>query len=56
MRKVVLELKIKVIIDANEDLSMNEFVQEIDYSIQDTTGCATVLDTELIDYEVTDSK
>ena len=56
MRKVVVEIKIKAVINVDGDIGISEIINEMDYDISDTTTKATIEDTEIIDYEVVDSK
>ena len=55
-RKVVIELRIKVVMTVDEGVGIGEIVNELDYQILDTTTKATIEDTEIYDYEVIDSK
>jgi hypothetical protein len=55
-RKVYIEVKVRVIAHIDEGTEVSEVVNELDYSFSDTTGKATVEDTEILDYEVKDSK
>ena len=55
-RKVTIELKVKLIAEIDEGVEVSEIVDELDYSFSDQTGNATILDTEILDSEVTDSK
>ena len=56
MRKVVVEIKIKAIINVDDDIEISEIIDELDYDFTDTTTKATIEDTEIIDYEIIDSK
>ena len=56
LRKVEVELKVKVLMVVNEGVQISNVVDEFDYQITDTTTEADILDTEIIDYEVKDSK
>jgi len=55
-RKVIVEIKTKVTMIVDEDIEVSEIIDELDYDISDTTSKATIEDTEIIDYEVVDSK
>jgi hypothetical protein len=55
-RKVTVELKIKVTMDVDEGVEIGDIISELDYEISDTTTQATIQDTEILDYEVTDSR
>ena len=56
MRKVFLEVKVKLVIDVDEDIMLDTVMDEMDYNFTDTTTKADIVDTEILDYEVTDSK
>ena len=56
MRKVVVEIKVKAIINVDDDIEISEIIDELDYDFTDTTTKATIEDTEIIDYEIIDSK
>ena len=56
MRKVHVELKVRLVLNVDEDIGVSEVLDELDYSFADTTTKADVEDTEILDYEVLDSK
>ena len=57
MRKVYIELKFRVIMDVEEGVSVDDIVSELDYNIDyNFDERASVLDTEMLDFEITDSK
>ena len=56
MRKVYIEVKVKLVVNMDEGVEVGDVVDELQYDFSDTTGKADVLDTEIMDYEVTDSK
>jgi hypothetical protein len=56
MRKVTVKLEMKVVMLVDEGVEISEVVNELDYKVNDTTTAADILDTEIIDYEVIDSK
>jgi len=56
MRKITVELKMKMMISVNDGVEVSEIIDELDYTIVDTTSQADILDTEILDYEVIDSK
>ena len=55
-RKMQVEVKVRLSIRADDDIELSEIMDEIDYNFSDTTTKAEVEDTEILDYEVTDSK
>ena len=56
MRKVTVQLEMQVVMRVNEGMEISDVVNELDYDIRDTTTAADILDTEITDYEVIDSK
>jgi hypothetical protein len=56
MRKVTIKLEMKVVMLVDEGVEISEVVNELDYQVNDTTTAADILDTEITDYEVIDSK
>jgi len=56
MRKVTIKLEMRMLMSVNEDIEIAEVIDELDYRFNDTTTVADVLDTEIIDYEVIDSR
>ena len=56
MRKVTIKLEMRVVMSVNEGIEISEVVNELDYQISDTTTSADILDTEITDYEIEDSK
>lgn len=56
MRKVTLKLQMRVVMSVDEGVEIADIVNELDYQLSDTTTAADILDTEIIDYEIEDSK
>ena len=56
MKKVTVDITIKALIYINDDASLSEVLDEMDYNITDTTTLATVIDTEMTNYDVIDSR
>ena len=56
MRKVTVEVKIKLTINADDGQDISEVIDEMDYDFSDTTGGADIEDMEILGHEVTDSK
>jgi len=56
MRKVYVEATVKIVINVDEGVEVGDVVQVLDYNFSDTTGNADVMDAEILDYEITDSK
>ena len=56
MRKVTVKLEMRIVMSVDEGVEISEVVNELDYQINDTTTAANILDTEITDFEVQDSK
>ena len=56
MRKVTVKLEMRVVMLVNEGIEISDVVNELDYQVSDTTTAADILDTEITDYEIEDSK
>ena len=56
MRKVTVKLEMNVVISVDEGVAISDVVNELDCQINDTTTAADILDTEITDYEIVDSK
>jgi hypothetical protein len=56
MRKVTVKLAMKIVMTVDEGMEISRVIDELDYQMTDTTTAADILDTEILDYEVMDSK
>jgi len=56
MRKVTVELKVKMVIYADEGKEISEVVDEMDYEFTYAESGADIMDSEIVDYEVLDSR
>ena len=56
MRKMVVTVEVKLWIRADEDIELATIIDELDYDFRDTTTKADIEDTEILDYEVVDSR
>jgi len=56
MRKVTIKLEMRVVMSVDEGIEIADVVNQLDYQVSDTTTTADILDTEITDYEVVDSK
>ena len=56
MRKVTVQLEMRIVMSVDEGVEISEIINELDYQVNDTTSAADILDTEITDYEVIDSK
>ena len=55
-RRVYVEATVRIIIDMNEGIDVKEVLDEMDYNFISKHDGADIVDTELINYEVEDSK
>ena len=56
MRTVAVKLEVNLTIKADDDVEISKIINELDYNFSDTTTKATVIDSDILDYEVIDSK
>jgi hypothetical protein len=56
MRKVYADVKVRLIINADEGVSIFETLENMDYNFTSSTDGADIVDTEIKDCEITDSK
>lgn len=56
MKKVCIELTVRLILNQDEDVETSEIINELDYNFKDTTGKADIIDAEFLDYDIKDSK
>ena len=56
MRKAFVEAKVKLVINMEEGVEVSTVIDEMDYSMVSTTTGADIMDTEILDYNVTDRK
>ena len=56
MRKVTIKLEMQIVMSVNEGTEISEVIRELDCQISDTTTSADILDAEIVDHEVIDSK
>jgi hypothetical protein len=55
-RKVYLEVKVRVILNLDDDTTVTKAMEEVDYSFNSNSKYFDVLDTEILDWEIIDSK
>ena len=55
-RKVYVDLAVRMVLWVDEGQSVQDVINELEYTFTDTTGNATVEDTEITGHEITDSK
>ena len=56
MRKVTLKLEMYIVMSVNEGVEISEVVNGLDCNVNDTTTAADILDIQITDYEIIDSK
>jgi len=56
MRKVYVDAKVRLIIRADDDQSIEEVLENMDYSFISQSDGADIEDTEIREWEITDSK
>ena len=56
MRKVYVEVKVRLIINQDDGVDTSQVIDEMEYEFTDTTGKADIVDTTIEEYEVVDSK
>jgi len=55
MEKVYIQLTVKLIVAKDSDIDCDTIISELDYHFADGTSKATILDTEITDYEIVDA-
>jgi hypothetical protein len=56
MRKVFIKVEIKVVINLDEGIELSKIIENMDYDFVSNNDEADVIETELLGYEVIDSK
>lgn len=56
MKKITVELKLRILIHADEDSNLTDLINELEIDVQDTTGEADIIDTEVLDFEIQDAR
>ena len=56
MRKVTVELKIKLLIHADKNADLIDVLDDLDYKFTCNTTDAEIVDTQIEDYEIIDSR
>ena len=54
MRKMTFELKIKVVVNAEDNITPDNIMEDVDYSFLSNSSCYTIEDTEFLDYDIID--
>lgn len=55
-RRVVVEVKVKLIIDVEEGTSIDNIINNMDYEFTHADEQATIVDSEIVDFNIIDSK
>jgi hypothetical protein len=56
MKKLYLEVTTRLILNVNDDAIIDDIIDQMDYDFTDNTGTCDIVDTELLEYVVYDSK
>lgn len=56
MRKVYVEVKVRIIMNMDEGTLVDDVISEMHYDFISNTDGADIVDTEIRDYEIKDSK
>lgn len=55
-RKVYVHVKVRLILDVDVGVDVSEVISEMDYNFIPDLSQATLVDAEILDHEVVDSK
>lgn len=55
-RKVYVKLESTLVIEMEEGIELQEVINEMDYSFTSQTNDANIIDLQIENYEITDSK
>jgi len=55
-RKVTVEVKIKLLIHADDDFPIENVMDDMEYDFRSCSDKADIMETEILDYTVTDSR
>jgi hypothetical protein len=56
MRKVYIELTTKIILNIEDNVDVNDVVNEMEYDFKIDSDQGEIVDTEILDYSIIDSK
>ena len=56
MRIVNVKLEVSLTLKVDEGVEIHEIINQMDYNFEDTTTQATIEDSEIVDFEVTNSR
>ena len=54
MKKITVEVRLRVHLHMNDTADFNDIMDEMYYTVEDTSGESTIIDTEMLDYELQD--
>lgn len=55
-RKVYIDLTVRLVLDVAEGLEIEEVINEMDYDFRSNIEYADIVDTQIKDYNIVDSK
>ena len=55
-RKVYVDVKVRLVINMDEGITVGKVVEELDYNFASTMDEADLLESEILDFEIIDSK
>ena len=55
-RKVYVDVKVRLVINAEEEILISDVIQEMDYNFTSKIDGAEIIENEIEEYEITDSK
>ena len=56
MRKVTVELTVKLVINIDEGTELSDVIDELEYDFTSTVDSANVIDSEIEGFDIRDSK
>lgn len=56
MKKITVSATVKIDLHVDETADVEAVLNEMEYNFQDTTGTATVADSEIQDFKITDAR
>ena len=56
MKKVYIEITTKIILNIEDNVNVDDVVNEMEYDFKIDSDQGEIIDTEILDYSITDSK
>jgi len=56
MRKVTVNVQVKVVLNMDEGVELNDVLSDLNYDITSSDDAYDVEDCEMVDYDIVDSK